>query len=215
MLTARTCRRRRRSGNLLPMTAAGAIRAVALSAAASLMASEAGLQAQKQSVDTTRSTLTVYVYKSGLFSAFADDHVIKATIASGSLSNDTPAGIELSIRAADLKVLDPNLSPDRRAEVQARMTGPQVLDADKFPDITFVSTTIAAAAQARWSVTGRLTIHGQTREVTVPVRRTGEVYAGEVTINQRDFGIEPIRIAGGAVKVKDAVKIAFEIVTSP
>jgi hypothetical protein len=159
--------------------------------------------------------LTVYVYKSGLFSAFADNHVIKATIASGALSNDAPAGIELSVRAADLKVLDPNLSPDRRAEVQARMTSPQVLDADRFPTITFASTTIKETAPARWSVTGRLAIHGQTRDVTFPVRRTGEVYAGEVTINQRDYGIEPIRIAGGAVKVKDEVKIAFEIVSRP
>jgi hypothetical protein len=41
------------------------------------------------------------------------------------------------------------------------------------------------------------------------------VYAGEVTINQRDYGIEPIRIAGGAVKVKDEVKIVFEIVSRP
>jgi hypothetical protein len=195
------------------MTGARAIRAIALSAAALLMASAPGLRAQKQSVDTTRSTLTVYVYKSGLFSAFADNHVIKATVANGSLSNDAPAGIELSIRAADLKVLDPNLSPDRRAEVQARMTSPQVLDVDRFPTITFASTTIKETAPARWSVTGRLAVHGQTRDVTFPVRRTGDVYAGEVTINQRDYGIEPIRIAGGAVKVKDEVKIAFEIVS--
>jgi polyisoprenoid-binding protein YceI len=63
-------------------------------------------------------------------------------------------------------------------------------------------------------VTGRLTIHGQARVVTFPVHQLGDAYTGEVTISQRDFGIEPIRIAGGTVKVKDALKIAFEITAS-
>ena len=37
-------------------------------------------------------------------------------------------------------------------------------------------------------------------------------YRGEVLIKQRDFGIEPIRVAGGTVKVKDELKVQFEIV---
>lgn len=180
-----------------------------------LAAAAPAVRAERQTIDTARSTMTVFVYKSGLFSAFADNHVIKAAIASGSLSRDAPAGVELSVRAGDLKVMDPNLSPDRRAEVQARMIGPEVLDVARFPEIVFASTSIAAAAPDRWSVTGRLTIHGQTNNVTFPVHRTGDTYTGEVTIKQRDFGIEPIRIAGGAVKVKDEVKIAFEIAVQP
>ena len=43
------------------------------------------------------------------------------------------------------------------------------------------------------------------------VRQTG-VYRGTVTLKQRDFGIEPISIAGGTVKVKDELKVQFEIV---
>jgi hypothetical protein len=37
-------------------------------------------------------------------------------------------------------------------------------------------------------------------------------YRGEVDIRQRDFGIEPIKVAGGVVKVKDELKVQFEIV---
>jgi polyisoprenoid-binding protein YceI len=190
------------------------IRPTALAAAALLLSAAPTVRADRRSIDTARSTMTVFVYKSGLFAAFADNHVIKAPIATGSLSDDPRAGVELSIHAADLTVMDPDLSPDRRKEVQARMTGPEVLDVTRFPDITFASTTIEEAAPARWSVTGRLTIHGQTRTVTFPVRRAGGGYSGDVTISQRDFGIEPIRIAGGAVKVKDEVKIAFEIMAA-
>lgn len=39
-------------------------------------------------------------------------------------------------------------------------------------------------------------------------------YVGMTTLKQRDFGINPVRIAGGTVKVKDTVKIEFEVVTA-
>ena len=37
--------------------------------------------AETRQIDTGQSKLTVFVYKSGLFSAFADDHVIDGAIA--------------------------------------------------------------------------------------------------------------------------------------
>ena len=98
----------------------------------------------QQPIDTARSTLTVFVYKSGLFSAFADDHVIKAPIASGSLDENAPARVEISVHAADLKVTDPSLAADRRAEVQAKMVSADVLDVARFPEITFTSNSIHA-----------------------------------------------------------------------
>ena len=168
----------------------------------------------QQPIDTARSTLTVFVYKSGLFSAFADDHVIRAPIASGSLDENAPARVEISVHAADLEVTDPSLAADRRAEVQAKMVSADVLDVARFPEITFTSNSIHATGPDRWTVSGRLTLHGQTRDVTFPVSRRDAVYRGEAQIKQRDFGIEPIRIAGGTVKVKDEIKVAFEIYTA-
>jgi hypothetical protein len=41
--------------------------------------------AQSQPVDTAHSVITVRVFKSGLFSAFADNHEIRAPISSGLL----------------------------------------------------------------------------------------------------------------------------------
>jgi hypothetical protein len=38
-------------------------------------------------------------------------------------------------------------------------------------------------------------------------------YRGTVVLKQRDFGITPISIAGGTVKVKDELKVEFDIVT--
>jgi hypothetical protein len=45
----------------------------------------------------------------------------------------------------------------------------------------------------------------------VPRRAWSGRYRGEVVIKRRDFGIEPIKVAGGAVKVKDDIRVQFEI----
>ena len=172
----------------------------------------ASLGAETRQINTEQSTLTVFVYKSGLFSAFADDHVIDASIAGGTMSDAAPLSVAIDVRAGDLKVRDPNLSASKRAEVQTRMLGPEVLDMQKFPSIAFESTAIESGGADRWTVTGRLTIHGQTRPVTFPVSRANGHYRGSVTLKQRDFGIMPISIAGGTVKVKDEIKIAFDVV---
>jgi hypothetical protein len=46
----------------------------------------------------------------------------------------------------------------------------------------------------------------------VPVTHEKGAYRGSVRIKQRDYGITPISIAGGTVKVKDELSIELEIV---
>jgi len=168
--------------------------------------------ADNRPIDAEHSTVTVLVFKSGLFSALADDHVIKAPIASGSISEDQPLAVSMTIHAADLRVLDPGLSEKRRAEVQTRMLGPEVLDVAQFAEIRFASTRVDPSGPERWQVTGRLTIRDHERTMTFPVTRSNGKYVGEAVIKQRDFGIEPIKVAGGTVKVKDELRVQFEIV---
>ena len=177
------------------------------------LAATAAPHAETRPIDGERSTLTVFVYKSGLFSALADDHVIRAPLASGIMSADPPFGVELRVRSANLKVLDPGLSIEKRSEVQARMLGPEVLDSEKYPDIEFASTAIEAVGTDRWTVAGRLTIHGVTRVTTFSVARRDGRYRGAAVLKQRDFGIEPISIVGGTVKVKDELRVEFDIVS--
>jgi len=134
-----------------------------------------------------------------------------AFLAKGTISADPPLSVETTVRSADLRVLDPDLSASKRAEVQARMLGPEVLDTDKYSEISFVSTQVEPSGQNRWKVAGRLTIHGQTKPVTFGAMREKDVYRGSFTIKQRDFGITPITVAGGTVKVKDELRIEFAI----
>jgi len=162
-------------------------------------------------IDVQHSKLTVFVYKAGLFSAFADNHVINAPIASGTIATASSPAVELVVNAADLVPLDPDLDPAKRAEVRTRMLGVEVLDTARFTTIKFVSTAIEPTSPDRWNVSGSLTIRGVTRTVTFQVVRSGGRYHGETRIRQTDFGIKPIRIAGGTVSVKDELRIEFEI----
>ena len=148
-------------------------------AVAALLTAGAHGHADTRPIDAQRSTLTVHVYKSGLFSAFADNHVIKAPIASGSMSEEPPLRVELTVRAADLTVSDPDLSAERRATVQTRMLGAEVLDTARFSDITFASTAIEPAGAEQWKVTGRLTLHGRSRVITFAVVRQQGRYRGD------------------------------------
>jgi polyisoprenoid-binding protein YceI len=56
-----------------------------------------------------------------------------------------------------------------------------------------------------------LTLHGVSKPVSVEVRHEGEAYTGSTRLKQTDFGIQPVSVAGGAVKVKDEVEISFKI----
>ena len=162
-------------------------------------------------IDTQKSVLTVRVYKSGVFSAFAHDHEIRAPIQSGSF-DEQKRTVEFKVKSANLKVLDPDGSDSERSQVQHTMEGPKVLDPDKFPEISFHSTSIEAAGPGKWNVQGDLTLHGQTHPVKVEVQSASGHYRGSARFRQTEFGMTPISIGGGSIKVKDEVRIEFDVV---
>jgi polyisoprenoid-binding protein YceI len=164
--------------------------------------------------DVAHSTMIVYVFKQGIFSFAADNHEVSAPIASGSF-DDASMAVQVKVDAAKMLVLDPKLPANRRAQVQANMVGPQVLDAAHYPSIDFQSTKISVGTGNEWTVTGDLTLHGQTHPVTFQVTKIDALhFRGAALVRQTEFGITPIRIAGGTVSVKDDVKIAFDIALS-
>ena len=178
--------------------------------ASSALAAE---RAVERAIDPSASTLTVKVWKTGLFSAFAHNHEISAPITAGSVVEGDKASVKFRVDARGMKVLDPEASASTRAEVQNNMLSSQVLDAARYPEISFESTGIQSDKTGVYSVSGNLTLHGQTHPVTVSVRTAGSgKYEGSVKLRQTAFGIQPISIGGGAVKVKDEVDIAFTIV---
>lgn len=165
----------------------------------------------RRPIDTANSRVIVRVYKSGLFSPFAHNHEIEARIAEGEVDLGNPPSVTLSFQSARLRVLDPEASSRTRAEIQRTMLGPEVLDVARFPEIRFASQHVNEAGPDRWRVEGELTLHGMTKPVAFVVTEAAGVYRGAVLLRQTDFGIRPVRLAGGTIKVKDQVHIEFEI----
>ena len=166
--------------------------------------------AQDRVIDTNRSTVTIRVFKAGLFRAFADDHLIQAPLLDGSLDPAIPH-VQVVIDARRMRVLDPGLSAKDRQDVQTRMLGSDVLDVSRFQWISFHSATIQRLDAGGWRVHGELELHGQIHPMTLNVSLENGHYKGSATLRQSDFGIAPISIIGGTVKVRDEVGVDFDI----
>jgi hypothetical protein len=159
--------------------------------------------------------MKVYVDKAGLFSVFAHDHEILAPISRGAVEDSANPSVELLIETWSMQVLDPSVSEKDRAEIQKTMLGVQVLDVERYPEIRFESTEVTRAGQGRWRVSGNLLLRGETRPVTLQLSEASGRYRGSAIVKQTDFGIKPVSLFGGTVKVKDQVRIEFDIVMAP
>jgi len=167
---------------------------------------------EKRTIDTERSRLTVHVGKSGAFSGFGHDHEISAPIARGDVQTSKPLSVLFNVKAAAMKVIDPDESEKDRAEVQKTMLGPDVLDVARYPEIRFVSGQVEVIGDSHWRIHGNLTLHGQTKAIVLETILEKGHYRGSATVLQTNFGITPIKVAGGSIKVKDEVQIEYDIV---
>ncbi|HZS28284.1 MAG TPA: YceI family protein [Candidatus Angelobacter sp.] len=180
--------------------------------------------AKPSEIDVEHSSLTVHVQRGGMFGFTGDNHEIHAPISKGKV-DEVAKSVDFQVETAKMQVLDPKMDPAKRAQVQEKMLGPDVLDSAHYPLIEFSSTSVQSDKSGHWFVTGNLKLHGQSRPVTVQVSQPAQEaraagagpkvrhYSGTASLKQSDFGIKPISIAGGTVKVKDEIKIDFEIVT--
>ncbi len=160
--------------------------------------------------NSARSTITIHVNKSGLFSAFAHNHVVVAPITQSTL-DPRHMTAEITVHSKELKVSDPGESASNRAEIQSTMLGPKVLDVAKYPEIHFTSSRIEQTAPEHFRVMGSLDLHGAKQQLVFEVAWVSDHYHGSTKLKQTDFGIQPVSIGGGTVKVKDVVEIEFDV----
>jgi polyisoprenoid-binding protein YceI len=167
-------------------------------------------QTQNAAASPRQSAAIIHVFKAGLFSGFAHNHVVVAPIGGASMD---PAGLkaEVAFVTKDMKVTDPDVSDKDRAEIQSTMLGPKVLDAEKYPEVRFRSSRIEQTAPQRYRVTGTLELHGTSKELAFEVTGAPEHYHGATRLKQSDFGIKPVSLFGGSVKVKDELELEFDV----
>ena len=184
-------------------------------------------------IDPAHSELVVQVFKAGIGSAMAHDHVVRATAYTGQLQMNptapTTATIAVEVQTSSLQVDEPavrqkyglptGLSEKDRQEIQATMESQDQLNVKQNPTMRFTSTRVEQRTEGEYSVTGDLTIRGITHSVTFPVRveqRDAAVHAwGSFRFTQSSFGYKPYSALLGAVSNQDEVQLHFDIVAIP
>src|ERR1700733_854801 len=173
------------------------------------------LMAQEKAIDTQRSTITIHVGKSGLLSAAAHNHTINAPISSGTILESDTRHVEFRVETAKMRVQpDPKIDAKDQATIQTHMEE-MTLETKTFPEITFRSSHVQKLANGQWKVDGGLSLHGVTKAISLTVKQAGEPYTTHTVLKQTDFGITPLSIGGGMIKVKNEVEIDFQIFARP
>ena len=99
-----------------------------------------GVSAQQHNIGTQKSTLTIHVGKTGVFSALGHEHEVRALIHSGTGDTGAHPAVEVHAHARELRVIGKDEPEKDRPEVQKTMLGPEVLDSEHHQEIVFKST---------------------------------------------------------------------------
>jgi len=173
------------------------------------------------SIDKARSTCMVRAFATGLLASFGHNPTISVPDLEGDILLN-PKAIEqssllLTIHAAAMMVTGDMSEKDSR-EINRRMQE-EVLNSNSFPDIFFESSraTVSKTSEGQYwlALNGEFTLRGVKRNQSIPawVSLADDTLraAGEFTILMSDYDIPPVSAIGGAVKLKDELKISFSI----
>ncbi|MFD2824425.1 YceI family protein [Lacinutrix iliipiscaria] len=68
----------------------------------------------------------------------------------------------------------------------AHLKDPDFFEVEKYPTICFESSSVSKTSSG-YQTTGQLTIHGVTKEVTIPFTYTNNTFTGELVVNRFDY----------------------------
>jgi polyisoprenoid-binding protein YceI len=176
-------------------------------------------------LDPGHSRFTVQAFASGLLSFFAHSPTFAVRDFAGVLrfDGDAIAGMRLEmIVKADALALVDNVKATDRAEIEGRMRT-EVLATAAFPEIKIEAAVVASErvspGRYRVRVGGPLALHGVTRsqqaDAELLIFDDGMRLRGESVLCLSDFGIRPVTALGGAIKLKDGLKVSFDLAALP
>ena len=186
---------------------------------------EASSNSARYRIDAAQSQFTVRAFAGGFLSALAHDHTISIREFDGetdfTFGTVEPASLQMTIKAGSLAVID-KLSEKDRQKIESTMRD-EVLEITKFPEITFKSSSVNATksgeGQYQARISGEISLHGVSRPLAITAQlEFGDKLLrakGAFALKQSAFGIKPVSVAGGTIKVKDELKFTFDIVAHP
>jgi polyisoprenoid-binding protein YceI len=172
---------------------------------------------------TTVSTPTFTIDKAHSEAAFQVRHLITKVRGrfadfEGTIAFDEArpehSSVSFTIKAASIDTSE----PDRDTHLRSA----DFFAVDVYPTISFASRRVTRTAASHFDVVGDLTIHGVTKEITLPVSflgmatdpwgKTRAGFEAETTLNRKDFGlIWNAALETGGFLVGDEVRVSFSI----
>jgi polyisoprenoid-binding protein YceI len=127
--------------------------------------------------------------------------------------SDLPTAVRVTIDAATIST--------HVEQRDTHLRSADFFDVATYPQLTFVSSQIAGTPDA-FTVTGTLTLHGVSREITLNAARTGRAkdpwghsrigYEATATIKRGDYGLAfNANLETGGVLISDEVRIELHI----
>ncbi len=124
------------------------------------------------------------------------------------------ARVEFTVKAASIDTANEARDKDLR--------GADFFDVEKFPEISFKSTSVKATGKDTYDVKGTLTLRGVSKEVTLPVQFLGfgkdpwgnekAGFSTDFTINRKDFGLVWNKaLDNGGVLLGDDVAVSINL----
>lgn len=172
------------------------------------------LEAQVYQIDPGHSTVLMQVQRFGVVNVVGRFGDIEGTI---NYNSDELASTEMNVRIGVKSYTANNPGGEESAKAAT------FLDAANHPDILFVLDSVEANDDSTLTVSGDLTIKGETRKVSfdasfigpkldLPTRKQSIAFSGELIINRLDFGVGPTRnLPDGTEIISNRVEISFEI----
>lgn len=122
--------------------------------------------------------------------------------------------VEVAIKAASIET--------GNAQRDGHLRTNDFLNVERYPLITFESTSVTLVNEDTFRVTGPLTIKGVAHDVTIDFLLTGSAtdpfgnsrvgFEGSTTINRRQWGVEwNAPLEAGGVLVSEAIRLDFDI----
>jgi polyisoprenoid-binding protein YceI len=138
----------------------------------------------------------------------------------GAIQTDTArpeaSSVVFTIKATSIDTNNSNRDNDLRSD--------NFFDVAKFPEISFKSSKIASTGKDTYAVTGTFTMHGVSKEVTLPVTFLGSMkdprgnerasFELNTKLNRKDFGINWNRgLDNGGMMLSDDVEVTVDLET--
>jgi polyisoprenoid-binding protein YceI len=174
-------------------------------------------------LDASRSKFTAHALAGGLLWFKGHDHLIAIRDFTGEAqltpNSITPASLQIIAKAASM-VETSDVFTEPQKQIINKELREIVLHPEQYPEIIFRSTSVTgkpiSTNQYDLKITGDLTLHGVTRQITIPTKITvmgTELRArGEFSINRGDFKVKATSAVHGLVRVRKKVKFTFDIV---